>query len=299
MNDKLGSSRRSRRTLVALASALALACGKGAEPPPSSPEPPAELPAEPSPQPPAPDVKGEEVTYSADGAELHGYLAYDAAKQGERPGVIVVHEWWGHNEYARERARALAALGYTALAVDMYGDGKLAEHPDDAKKFMGEVLSDMPGAVERFEAGKAVLAAHQTTNPDSIAAIGYCFGGAVVLHMARTGMALGGVASFHGVLATQSPAQKGEVKAKLLVMHGADDPLVPPPQVEAFKQEMSAAEADLKFIAYPGAVHAFTVPAATENGQKFGLPLAYDEAAAKQSWQELEAFLAKLYPEAS
>jgi dienelactone hydrolase len=241
-------------------------------------------------------VKGEEVTYQAGGVTLKGYLAYDTAQTGPRPGVLVVHEWWGHNDYARDRAKALAGLGYTALAVDMYGDGKQAKHPDDAKKFSGEVMGNMEEAKSRFVAAQSLLQQHATTDPTKTSAIGYCFGGGVVLHMARQGLDLDGVASFHGMLGSPTPATK--VGARLLVLHGDADPFVPPAQVEAFKKEMAAAGANLKFIAYPGAKHAFTVPGVDEKGKEFSLPLAYDKAAADASWAELKGFLAEIYPAA-
>ncbi len=243
------------------------------------------------------DIVGEEVNYKQAGVEFTGFLAHDAGATDRRPGVLVVHEWWGHNQYVRDRALMLAELGYTALAVDMYGDGKLAEHPEDAQKFMMEVLENMDTARARFEAARGVLETHPSTAPGEIAAIGYCFGGAIVLHMARTGMDLAAVASFHGNLGTRSPAQPGEVKAKILVLHGAEDEFVPTAQVTAFKQEMSAAGADVNFIAYPGAQHAFTNPEATQKGETFGLPLAYNKAADQASWLALEQFLRDVFSE--
>ena len=243
----------------------------------------------------APDIRGEEVVYKAGDTTLKGYLAWDAAKEGPRPGVIVVHEWWGHNDYVRTRARMLAEEGYTALALDMYGDGKQAAHPEDAQQFMMEAISDAEVSQARFAAASELLRKHETTDPTKLAAIGYCFGGAVVLHMARSGNELAGVASFHGNLATETPAEPGMVKAKVLVLHGADDPFVPSEQLEAFRKEMDAAGADYQVIEYAGAVHAFTNPAATENGKKFDLPLAYNEEADKQSWAELQRFLRELF----
>lgn len=237
------------------------------------------------------DIRGEEITYQAGDTTLRGYIAYDANQQGQRPGVLVVHEWWGHNEYVRTRAHMLARMGYTALALDMYGDGKQAAHPEDAQKFMTEVMSNMELMQRRFTAAEEVLRNHSTTEPEQIAAIGYCFGGAVVLNMARQGADLEGVASFHGNLGTQNPAEPGAIQADILVLHGADDPFVPQQQVEAFKAEMDAANADYQFVAYPGATHGFTNPGADEFGQKFDLPLAYDEAADEQSWEELKRFL--------
>ncbi len=241
------------------------------------------------------DIKGEQVTYRAGDTTLKGYIAWDANKPEPRPGVIVVHEWWGHNEYVRRRARMLAEEGYTALAVDMYGDGKEAAHPEDAKKFMMESISNADVAKARFLAAYELLKNHPSTDPTKIAAIGYCFGGAVVLQMARAGADLDGVASFHGNLSTESPAAPGAVKAKILVLHGADDPFVPKEQIDAFKKEMNAAGADYVFIEYPGAVHAFTNPAATENGKKFEMPIAYNEEADKKSWAELQKFLRSLF----
>jgi len=241
------------------------------------------------------DIRSEEITYEVDGTTLTGYLTYDANQTGQRPGILVVHEWWGLNDYVRTRAHMLAKLGYTAFALDMYGDGKLATHPDDAQKFMTEVMNNMDVAKARFLAAQKILTEHDTTLPDKTAAIGYCFGGGVVLQMARDGDKLRGVASFHGMLSTQAPAKPHAVKAKVLVLHGADDPFVPAEQVDAFKKEMAAAVVDYKFIAYPGAVHAFTNPGATRVGEEFNLPLAYNEAADEESWNELKSFLVDVF----
>jgi len=241
------------------------------------------------------DIRGEEVSYQAGDTTLKGYIAYDAKQQGKRPGVLVVHEWWGHNEYVRNRAHMLARMGYTALAVDMYGDGKSATHPEDAQKFMNDVMGNMELMQARFAAAETLLREHATTAPEQIAAIGYCFGGAVVLNMARQGADLDGVASFHGILSSPEPAAPGDIQAEVLVLHGADDPFVPVEQVDAFKQEMEAAKAEYEFIAYPGAVHAFTNPGATALGEQFNLPLAYDESADEQSWDALEQFLQRVF----
>jgi dienelactone hydrolase len=240
-------------------------------------------------------VKGEEVQYMADSVTLKGYLAYDEALKGRRPGVLVVHEWWGHNEYARKRARMLAELGYTALAVDMYGDGKQASHPDDAGKFATAVMSNMPVARARFLAAIDLLSKHETVEPGKVGAIGYCFGGGVVLAMARAGVDLKGVVSFHGSLATQSPAQEGEVKAMVLVCHGAADKFISEDDITAIKKEMSDAKVDFTFKAYPDAVHSFTNPAADENGKKFNIPLAYNAKADKDSWSDMKAFFQKAF----
>jgi dienelactone hydrolase len=240
-------------------------------------------------------VEGKEVQYSAGGMVMKGYLAFDRNIKGKRPGVLVVHEWWGLNDYARKRANMLAELGYTALAVDMYGGGKTASHPDDAQKFSSAVMHDFPVAKERFEAAMDFLKKQPSVDPSRIAAIGYCFGGGVVLNMARQGVDLKGVASFHGSLTAVKQATPCSIKAKILVLHGADDKFTSPAQVEAFKKEMKEAGADLKFITYPGAMHSFTNPEADSLGKKFNLPLAYNAEADKKSWQELKKFLAAIF----
>ena len=175
-------------------------------------------------------IVGEEVHYTAGNTEMHGYLAYDSSIEGPRPGILVVHEWWGHNEYARSRARQLTELGYVALAIDMYGEGQQADHPQDAGKFASAVRNNMPIARERFEAAMAVLLEHPMSSGE-LAAIGYCFGGSIVLEMARRGLDLRGVVSFHGSLGTAEPARPGEVKAQVLVLNGADDPMVTAEQI--------------------------------------------------------------------
>jgi dienelactone hydrolase len=242
-----------------------------------------------------PKIVGKTVEYSAQGVVMKGYLAYDENIQGKRPGVLVVHEWWGLNDYARNRARMLAELGYTALAVDMFGDGKQAMHPDDAKKFTSELMKNFDVAKARFMAALEFLKQQPTIDPTRIAAIGYCFGGGIVLNMAREGVDLKGVASFHGSLAAVKPAQPGTIKAKILVLHGADDKFIPPEQIEAFKGEMKAAGADFKFVSYPGAVHSFTNPEADELGKKFNMPIAYNADADRKSWDELKKFLNMIF----
>ncbi len=241
------------------------------------------------------EVVGKAVEYKSGETTFRGYLASNPDIEGPRPGVLVVHEWWGHNAYARKRARMLAEIGYTALAVDMYGDGKLAEHPEDARTFSSAVMKNLASAEARFLSAKELLESHETVDAKRIAAIGYCFGGGVVLHMARAGVDLSGVASFHGSLGTQAPAEKGKVEASVLVCHGADDGFIPDDAIVAFKKEMKDAEVDMRFIAYAGAVHSFTNPDADEFGKKFGIPLAYNEDADKQSWKDLQAFFKEIF----
>ena len=240
-------------------------------------------------------IIGEPVTYKAGDLSMQGYLAYDDSIAGKRPGILVVHEWWGHNEYARERVRMLAELGYTALAVDMYGDGKQADHPDDAGKFAAEVRQNMPEATHRFVAAMQVLQQHPTVDPEHIAAIGYCFGGGVVLQMARQGLDLDAVVSFHGSLATDNPAQPGVVKARILVCNGADDKMTTAEQIETFHREMKAAGVDYKFISYPDAKHSFTNPGADIYAERFNIPVGYNAAADKKSWQDMQDFLKETF----
>lgn len=241
------------------------------------------------------EVIGKEIDYEANGTRLVGYVAYDDDMDGKRPGVLVVHEWWGLNDYARSRARQLAEMGYTALALDMYGDGKHTSHADQAGAFASQVSEHPEEIKARFNAALELLKAQPTTDPRHIAAIGYCFGGGVVLNMARLGIDIDGVASFHGSLASDIEAKPGQVKAKVLVLHGADDPFVPQDDVENFKEEMQAAGVDYKFVAYPGAVHGFTNPDADRLGKESNLPLAYNDEADKESWNQLQAFLDRIF----
>jgi len=240
-------------------------------------------------------IVGKTVQYSARGVVMDGYLAYDENMRGKAPGVLVVHEWWGLNDYARRRARMIAELGYTALAVDMYGGDKVAAHPDDAGKFASELMKNFDVAKARFMAGMDLLKQQPTVDPTRIAAMGYCFGGGMVLNMARQGVDLKGVASFHGSLAPVQPAQPGSVKAKILVLHGAADKFITVEQIEGFKQEMKSAGADLRFISYPGALHSFTAPEADELAKKFNMPIGYNAEADQKSWDELKKFLKEIF----
>jgi len=243
----------------------------------------------------APKIEGKPVEYTAGGVTLKGYLAYDENVKDKRPGVLVVHEWWGQNEYVRKRARMLAELGYTALALDMYGEGKMAGHPDEAGKFASEVMKNFPVAKDRFLAALEFLKKQPTVDPDRIAAIGYCFGGGVVLNMARQGVDLKGVASFHGSLAVIKPEQPTPIKAAVRVYNGADDKFSTPEQIDALKKEMADQKVNFKFVNYPGAVHSFTNPESTEIGKKFKMPVAYNKAADKASWDDMKVFLAEIF----
>jgi dienelactone hydrolase len=240
-------------------------------------------------------IKGKIVTYKAGNVILKGYLAFDDNIKGKRPGVIIVHEWWGQNEYVRKRARMLAEMGYTAFALDMYGNGKHANHPDDAGKFAAEVMKNSAVGEGRFMAALELLKKQKTVDPERIAAIGYCFAGGVVLHMARLGVDLKGVASFHGSLAAEKPAEPGVIKAKILVLNGDADKFTTPEQIESFKKEMENAGADYQFISYPNAMHSFTNPEADMYVKKFNMPVGYNTEADKKSWVELGKFLADIF----
>ena len=243
----------------------------------------------------APKIEAKPVEYTAGGVTLKGYLAYDENVKGIRPGVLVVHEWWGQNEYVRKRARMLAELGYTALALDMYGEGKMASHPDDAGKFSSEVMKNFPVAKERFLAALEFLKKQPTVDPANIAAIGYCFGGGVVLNVARQGVDIKGVASFHGSLAVVQPEKPTPIKAAVRVYNGADDKFIPAEAIEALKKEMAEQKVNSKFTNYPGAIHSFTNPDATEMGKKFNMPIAYNAAADKASWADMQQFFKEIF----
>ncbi len=229
----------------------------------------------------AAEVKTREVEYQQDSTALQGFMAWDDAVKTKRPGVLVVHEWWGHNAYARQRAEQLAKAGYVAFALDMYGKGKVTTHPADAQAFVADATKDVAVVTARFQAALDQLKQDPHVNPDKIAAIGYCFGGAIALAMARSGADLDAVATFHGALATEHPAEKGKVRARLLVMTGLADSFVSPEQVAAFDAEMKAAGANYRIIRYPGARHSFTNPDAASYGME---ALAYNANADKQSW---------------
>ena len=240
-------------------------------------------------------VVGKEVQYEADGVMLKGYIAYDDAVKGTRPGVLVVHEWWGLNAYSRMRADMLAGLGYVAMAIDMYGNGKEASEPGEAGKLAGETMKNPSVMKSRFLAALDVLKHQEVADTTRLGAIGYCFGGGVVLAIARLGVDLKGVVSFHGGLGTSAPAGPGTIKTRILVCNGADDKFISADDIKKFKAEMKAAKATFTFIDYPGSVHAFTNPNATENGKKFNIPIAYNEKADKKSWADMKEFLKTVF----
>ena len=235
-------------------------------------------------------VKSEVIEYKHGDVVLQGYLAWNPAITGKRPGVMIVHEWKGHGDYVRRRADQLARLGYAAFAADMYGKGVFAKDHDEAGKLAGAFFKDRKLTRERAAAGLDVLKKHAMCDPTRVAAIGYCFGGMTVLEMARAGLDVRGVASFHGVLATPEPAK--EIKARVIAFHGKNDTFVQEKEVKAFEEEMKAAKANYEFIAYEGAVHSFTVKEAGDDPSK---GMAYNEKADLASWAKLEKFLKEIF----
>jgi dienelactone hydrolase len=239
-------------------------------------------------------IKTQEVEYKQGETTLQGFLAWDDAGKGKRPGVLVIHEWWGHNAHAREQATRLAKEGYVALALDMYGKGKVTTHPKDAQAFMAEATKDPKVVAARFDAALELLKKQPSVNAEQIAAIGYCFGGAVALNMARRGADLDAVVTFHAGLGPMGePAKPGAIKAKILVNHGGADPMIPKEQVEAFEKEMKAAGASAQVITYPTAKHGFTNPAADKAGME---ALKYDADADKKSFAAMIDFFKKVFP---
>ncbi|QSP95293.1 dienelactone hydrolase family protein [Marinobacter salinisoli] len=231
------------------------------------------------------EMKTEIVDYQIGDETFSGFMAWDDSVQGKRPGILLVHEWWGHNDFVRDQAKKLARAGYTAFALDMYGKGKLAEHPDTAKQFMQEATSNFDQIKNRFLAAKELLEEHETVDGDQIAAQGYCFGGAVVLNMARSGADLDGVVSYHGSLSSPMKAEQGKVNARIQVYTGGADKMVPAEQVAGLVEEMQQAGVDLTLVTFPDVLHSFTNPGADEYAEQFGLPVGYDEEAAMRSWQ--------------
>jgi dienelactone hydrolase len=232
------------------------------------------------------------VEYRHGDKVLEGYLAYDDSTSTQRPGVIVVHEWTGLNPYVKMRAEQLAKLGVIAFAIDMYGKGVLAKDAKEAGALSGTYRDNRQLMRTRAYAGLEVLKNQKLTDPKRIAAIGYCFGGTTVLEMARGGADLAGVVSFHGGLSTPNPGDARNIKARVLVLHGADDPNVPPDQVLAFQGEMRKAKVDWQLVSYGGAVHSFTNPDAGNDPSKGA---AYNEKADRRSWEAMRLFFAEIF----
>jgi dienelactone hydrolase len=237
-------------------------------------------------------MKTETIEYKVGETNCKGYLAYDDAIEAKRPGVIVIHEWWGLSDYPKRRAEQLAQLGYVAFCADMFGEGKTTRDPKQAGKWANAIYEDSKLMADRFNGAVEQLKKQSRVDAQRIGAIGYCFGGGTVLNMARTGADLKGVVSFHGALGTQTPAKKGAIKSQVLVCHGADDSFDPPEGVLNFQKEMTDAGARWQLILYSGAQHAFTNP----DADKFGIQgVAYNATADRRSWKAMQAFFDEVF----
>ncbi len=235
------------------------------------------------------------IEYSVGDAVHQGYLVYDDEIADPKPGIIIVHEWWGLNDYIVRRAHMLAELGYVALAIDMYGGGTIAQDTDQAGALMTGVLDDMDTGTAALNAGYELLLSQPGVDPERTAAMGYCFGGAMVLHMARIGLPLAAVASFHGALGSFHTAEPGSIQARLLVCHGAADSMVTMDDLEGFKQEMETAQADYEVLLLADAKHGFSNPQADVNAEKYGIDLGYQQSADEKSWEALLALLNQVF----
>jgi dienelactone hydrolase len=242
----------------------------------------------------APGIKEERITYTAGDVTMNGFVAYDSNAKAKMPVVLVVHEWWGQNDYSRGRAKQLAEMGYLAMAVDMYGNGATADNPDSAGKLAMPFYTNPQMTKTRFDAAFAKIKTYPQADSSKTAAIGYCFGGSVVLNMARMGDNLNGVVSFHGNL-TGAPADKSLLKSKVLVCHGEADQFVNAAEVAMFKKQMDSIGAVYTFKSYPGATHAFSNPDATAMGAKFKIPVAYNAAADSASWKDMKDFFGTIF----
>jgi dienelactone hydrolase len=243
---------------------------------------------------PAVSIKEEAVTYSDHGVTLKGMVAYDSNLKGKRPAIIVVPEWWGLNDYIKMRARKLAELGYIAIAADMFGEGRIAADPKEAQAFTTPFYQDPNLAKSRVDAAMKKIKEYTQTDPADIAAIGYCFGGFVVLNSAKLGADLKGVVSFHGGLGG-APVNKDLLKAKVLVCHGGSDKFVSMDDFNSLKHKLDSIGADNTFKVYANATHAFTNPDATKVGKQFNMPIEYNEKADKDSWNDMQVFLKRIF----
>ena len=232
--------------------------------------------------------------YLIESTEHHSFIAVDTSSSEKRPIVMIIPEWWGLNNYVKNRALQLAELGYVAIAVDMYGEGKVATSVEEAKQYSAPFYQNSSYAKKRFDAALAEIKKIPQADTSRIAAIGYCFGGSMVLNVAKMGEDLKGVVSFHGGLKGVEP-NKALLKAKILVCHGMDDQFVSSEEVSDFKRSMDSIHAFYIFKSYKGATHAFSNPDATEWGKKFNLPIAYNADADASSWSEMKSFFKTIF----
>ena len=240
----------------------------------------------------AAEVVEEPVDFEHDGARHRGYIYYDDSDPAERPGILVVHEWWGLNTYARDRARQMAADGYVAFAMDMYGVDKVTEHPEQAKEWMTQTTDNIADWQKRAQLGVELLRGHEMTDGDNIAAIGYCFGGSTVMQLAYSGADVKGVVSLHGSLPPATAEQAKAIKVAVLIEHGNADPFIPEERVHEFRTALDAAEVDYTFNGYDGVRHGFTNP----DVAKYGIEaLKYDAHADQQSTENMQAFFKRIF----
>lgn len=232
------------------------------------------------------------IEYSSAGLTMRGTISWDDATSARRPGILVAHDWLGEGPFSRSKAEALAKLGYVALAVDLYGKGVRAANADDAGKLAGALKADRPLLRARMRAAMDALLANKMVDPRRVAAIGYCFGGSAALELARSGADVAGVVTFHGGLDTPTPQDAKNIKGKVLILHGADDPFSPLTQVMALNQEMKDAGVDYQIVLYSHAVHSFTNPEAGSDNSKGA---AYNAEADRRSWEAMKAFFAEIF----
>lgn len=238
------------------------------------------------------EVATKHISYEFNGVTFEGYLAWNDAIKGERPGVLVVHEWWGLNDFARQQAEKLAKMGYNAFALDMYGKGKVTDHPETASEWSRQVTGSIDTWQQRANAGLAVLRKDKNTDKERIAAIGYCFGGSTVQQMAYSGADIKGVVSFHGSLVNPPEDQNGSVHAKMLICHGGADPMIEKESIPGYVSAMEKSGIDWQMVVYGGARHSFTNPGADAVGME---AIAYSESADRRSWQHMKLFLDELF----
>ncbi len=237
-------------------------------------------------------IVSEAIEYMDGDTVLTGHMYFDDSIRGKRPGVLVIHEWWGLNDYAKKRAEMLASIGYIAFAADMYGDHKVTSHAEDAKGWMMQITSSIDAWQKRARLGLEVLRGHKLSRADDMAAIGYCFGGATVMQLAYSGSDIDGVVSFHGSLPVADEAQAKAIKTRVMVAHGYADSFIPKERIAGFKAALDSAGVDWQFNTYSGARHGFTNPGASSYGID---ALAYDANADKRSWQQMQNFLEEIF----
>lgn len=243
---------------------------------------------------PAPSIKEENITFMDGTTKMNGFVAYDENVKGKRPAILVIPEWWGLNDYPKMRARKLAELGYIAMAVDVFGDGKIAANPTDAQNFTMPFYKDPSLGKKRLDAALIKIKELPQTDPSKVAAIGYCFGGFIVLNSAKLGTDLKGVVSFHGGLGGV-PVDKKLLRAKVLICQGASDKFVSIKDADKLKFQLDSIGADNTLKVYPDATHSFTNPAATRIGKEFNMPVEYNAEADAASWNDMKSFLTRIF----